>query len=353
MILLEQISTSQFVAEPLIESEPLPATISPERRQQHLSAEARQQIARLNGPRPQRFLLEIGKIWATIAAAIMIAVYCHNILVSVAAIIIIGGRQNSLGLMMHEQAHYLGLKSRWGDLITSLLVCYPLLVVNVAGYARIHLTHHRFFFTDKDPDIIRKAGRDWAFPMTRGRLAWLFARNLLGLDIIQTIIGKNRKHTLPKLKRLGPTHGWTQVLFVIVLATVLTLTHGWAVFLIYWLLPLVTLLQAFVLLGAMCEHVYVKGVSLETSTAIIIPTWWERMIFNDYNFFYHVYHHYFPGVAFANLPQIHDIYVREGLVREDRIFYGIYRYLGFLTAQPQVEGRAVNLNCQLINTTLR
>ena len=311
---------------------PLPAAITPERRHQQLSPVARQQIAQLNGPRPHRFLREIGSIWATVAAAIAIAVWCHNIFVTIAAIVIIAGRQNGLGLLMHEQAHYLGLKSRRGDLIVNCLVCYPLLFVNVAGYARIHLAHHRFFFTDQDPDIVRKSGPDWVFPMSRGRLAWLFARNLVGLNIIATIIGKNRTHAAPKLRRLGPTPPWAHAAFAIVLATVLTLVHGWGIFLIYWLLPLVTVLQAFVLLGAICEHVYERTATLETSTAIIIPAWWERLIFLDYNFFYHVYHHYFPGVSFANLPVIHDIYVREGLVREDRVFRGIYRYLGFLTS---------------------
>lgn len=331
----KQLVAIPFSAKPCAESAPLPATISPERSQQQLSAEAQQQIAQLNGPRPRRFLLEIGKLWATIAVTIAIAAYCHNILATVAAIIIIGGRQSALGLMMHEQAHYLGLKSRWGDTIVNVLVCYPLLFVNVLGYARIHLTHHRYFFGDKDPDIHRKSGHDWAFPMTRGRLAWLFTRNVLGLNLVQTIIGKNSKDNLPKYKRLGPNYGWTQVLFMAAIAVALTLAHGWGLFLIYWLIPLMTTLQAFVLLGALCEHVYCKSASLESSTAIIMPTWWEKAIFPDFNFFYHVYHHYFPGVAFANLPQIHAIYVREGLVREDRVFRGIYRYLDFLTSQPQ------------------
>jgi fatty acid desaturase len=318
----------------------LPVTITRERRQQELSRAARQQIAQMTGPRPKQFLLEIAKIWATIAVVVVIAAYCHNIFVTIAAIVIVAGRQNGLGLLMHEQAHYLGLKSRWGDIITNLLVCYPLLFVNVAGYARIHLTHHRFFFAEQDPDIARKSGDDWAFPMSKRRLAWLFARNLAGLNIITTIIGKNRHDDLPKLKRLGPTPQFTHVLFLIVLAEVLTVTHGWSLFLVYWLLPLVTVLQAFVMLGAICEHVYARSASLESSTAIIIPSWWERLIFRDYNFFYHVYHHYFPGVSFSNLPAVHSIYVREGLVREDRVFHGIYRYLDFLTSGPWAAAEA-------------
>jgi len=331
----EQLVAGSIMVGQLVESVPLPVTIFPERKQQHLSSEARQQIARLNGARPAPFLQKIATIWATVAAAILIAVWSHTMLVTVAAIVIIGGQQNALGLMMHEQAHYSGLKSRWGDMITNWLVCYPLLFVNIGGYARIHLAHHRFFFSDKDPDIARKSGADWAFPMSRRRLAWLFARNLLGVNIIETIIGKNRKYELPLVKRLGPTPAWTHALFLIALATVLTLAHGWSLFLLYWLLPLVTVLQACVLLGAICEHVYTRAASLESSTAIIIPTWWERLIFPDCNFFYHIYHHYYPGVAFRSLPEVHEIYVREGLVREARVFRGIYRYLDFLTSQPR------------------
>lgn len=320
--------------QPLLESLPLPAAIGVERKQQQLSKQARMQIARLNGPRPGRFMREVVKVWVIVALTILIAVWAHNPLVTVLAIVIIGGRQNALGLLMHEQAHYLGLRSRWGDLIVNLLVCYPLLFVNVAGYARIHLAHHRFFFTEKDPDIARKSGRDWTFPMSRPRLAGLFVRHLAGLAIVTTIIGKNPNHDLPKLRRLGPSPAWNQALFVIALAVLLTAIHGWRLFLIYWLLPLVTVLQAMVLLGAICEHVYTRAATLETSTAIIIPRWWERLLFHDFNFFYHVYHHYFPGVSFAHLPAIHEIYRSEGLLHETRVFHGIYRYLGHLTSPP-------------------
>jgi hypothetical protein len=37
-----------------------------------------------------------------------------------------------------------------------------------------------------------------------------------------------------------------------------------------------------------------------------------------------------PGVSFANLPKVHEIYRKEGLVDESAIFHGQGAYLRYL-----------------------
>jgi hypothetical protein len=65
-------------------------------------------------------------------------------------------------------------------------------------------------------------------------------------------------------------------------------------FLLYWLLPLLTIMQVIVRWGAICEH------------------------------------HYFPGIPFSSLPKVHEIFQREGLINELNVFHGNLSYLRFL-----------------------
>jgi fatty acid desaturase len=295
-----------------------------------LSTEGRKKISLMSKPDTARFVFEIAKNWLIITGTIAVAVYSKNIFVSFFAIMIIAGRQNIFGLLMHEQAHYLGIKSRWGDTLTNLFVCYPLLVVSVATYARIHLTHHKYFFTEKDPDIIRKSGKNWTFPMPVWDLMVIFIKDISSLNLIKTIAGKNQKENTLNIKRLGPSYPWLRLAYFIAWVIFLTFTHGWTIFLIYWILPLVTFLQVFVRLGAICEHVYIPEAQLEETTAIIVPTFLESLFYPHLNFFYHVYHHYFPGVPFNRLPEVHKIFLAESLVKEEHIFNSIFKYIKFL-----------------------
>lgn len=70
-----------------------------------------------------------------------------------------------LGLLVHDQSHCLGFPARPGDQITNLIAAYPLFAITVEGYAQVHLSYHKYFFTDKCPDFLRKSGPKWASPM--------------------------------------------------------------------------------------------------------------------------------------------------------------------------------------------
>ena len=95
-----------------------------------------------------------------------------------------------LGLLVHEQVHRLGSRGRYGDLITNLFAAYPLLVLSVEGYAQVHFAHHKYFYTDKDPDYARKSGPEWSIPMSRRQFARLFLRDIVGLNILRLIRSK-------------------------------------------------------------------------------------------------------------------------------------------------------------------
>lgn len=299
-----------------------------------LSPAARTEINQLAGRQPGRFLLQVLLAWAVIVAAISLAVLAKSVWVSILAIFVVATRQNVLGLLVHEQAHCLGFRSRGGDLLVNLLAAYPILVLTVEGYAQVHLSHHKYFFTDKDPDFLRKSGPDWTFPMTPGKFARILVSDLLGLNIWKLVTGKRLEDGTPVFKRPHPTPKWIRPLYFALLATLLTVTGAWGIFALYWLVPLLTVFQVIVRWGAICEHRYnMPGATIEASSPVIVQSWWEKLLLPNLNFTLHPYHHYFPGVPFSRLPKVHQIFEREELVDERRVFHGYLPYLKYLLAK--------------------
>lgn len=286
----------------------------------------------MSGARPGAFLRAAATTWLTIGLAIAAALHFHNIFVTVFAIYIVATRQNLLGLMIHEQTHYLGLKGKYGDWIANLLVAYPLLAMSIEGYAKIHLRHHRYYFSQQDPDFLRKQGPEWTFPMAPGKLGLLLLSDVTGVSFIRFLLRpKAKEGGANTFNRRNPSPKWLKPAFLFTVAVILTLVGGWTSFLLFWMLPLVTILPAIVRWGAICEHAYgEEGASVEETSPIIMPTLLSKIFLPNMNFAMHPYHHFFPGVAFCNLPALHRVFEEAGLIHQPMLFSGQIAYLRFI-----------------------
>lgn len=294
-----------------------------------LSDQARKEIQMLSGARPLVFFAQIISAWCVIIAVIVLSIHVDNIWMTILAIPIIATRFNILGLLAHEQVHQLGLRGRYGDILTNILAAYPI-GITVEDYARVHLSHHKYYFTEDDPDFLRKSGPDWTFPMPTRHLIKLCLSDLCGISLYKILKGK-RLENKTVYKRLHPAPEWLQPVFYITAAALLTYFAIWPIFLIYWVLPLAAFTPLIVRLGAVCEHIYGKpAASIIESSPLIILRWWEKLILPNLNFTLHAYHHYFPGVAWCNLPKVHEIFKRENLINEDAVFHGYLPYLKYL-----------------------
>ena len=295
-----------------------------------LSKEAQLEIDRLSKRHPFQFFAQLFMAWAVIIASIWLAVELQSAWMNILAIFIVATRQNILGLLVHEQAHCLGFKASYGDSLVNFLAAYPLIVLTVEGYSQVHLSHHRYFMTEQDPDLLRKSGKDWMFPMKAGHLGKLFLTDLLGLNLWQLIKGKKLDADFPLFKRPTCLPAWVRPAYYVFAAIIFTFTNSWDIFLLYWLVPLLTILQVIVRWGAICEHQYIPNATVAGCSPIIILQWWEKLLFPNLNFTLHPYHHYFPGIPFSSLPKVHEIFLREGLINEHNVFQGNLSYLKFL-----------------------
>jgi fatty acid desaturase len=299
-----------------------------------LSPLARAEIQGLSGHRPLRFLIELAITWAVIAAAIVIGVWADSIVVTILCIVVIGVRQMVLGLLLHEQVHRLGLRGQYGDWIVNALAVYPLFATTVEDYAKVHLSHHKYFMTPKDPDFMRKAGPQWTFPMPLRDFLRIVLRDVTGLNTIALIKGKTGKPGQEEFNRPNPTPTWFRLAYFALAAIVLTLVGGWTVFFVYWVIPVLTVFQLLIRWTAVMEHQYnIENSDVSQVTPLIRLKWWQKVLTPDLNFAQHAYHHYHPGVSFSKLPHVHEIYRREGLVDDTAIFDGQGAFLRFLIAR--------------------
>jgi fatty acid desaturase len=306
-----------------------------------LSEQAGARIRDLSGARPVAFLSQAVGAWGVIIAVIALAIRIDQIWMSVLAVVIVATRFNILALLVHEQVHFLGLRGRYGDSIVNAIAAYPL-GITVGDYAGVHLSHHKYFFTEDDPDFLRKSGADWNFPMPPVHLAKLFLSDFLGLTFIKLVMSK-RLDGAHSFKRPHPTAKWVRPVYYLVAAALLTYMGTWLVFLIYWVLPLMTVFAAIVRLGAITEHIYdLPSATVVDASPLMLQKWWEKLLLPNLNFSLHPYHHYYPGVAYCNLPKVHEIFRREKLVNEENIFHGYWAFLKYLQCSQDKTLTAAN-----------
>lgn len=293
--------------------------------------EMRRRIRAWNGARPWHFLGKTAQTWTEIIGLIAAAVYVDHWAMSLATIFLVATRQHVLGYLMHEQAHHLGFRGKYGDLWANFLTAYPLCVLTVEGYAQVHLAHHHDYFTPDDPDFLRKSGSHWSYPLSKRTLCKLWLQDLCGLSVIELIRGKRHGRTQRFRRRMTIPRS-IRILYYVCIAGALTYWQLWPTAVLYYFLPLVTVLPALVRWGALCEHIYNQPNATPADTSpIIVLSWWERILMPNLNFNYHPYHHFFPTVSFAYLHKIHALFTEQGYVQPELTFHGYRAYWKYIT----------------------
>ena len=283
-----------------------------------------QQLTRRSAWRATRAVLSD---FLVLAAAIAWALaYWPNALVLVPAVIIIGTRQHALFVIAHDAAHYLLYERRWlNDAVGR--TCAMVQGLSMCTYRVIHRLHHNNLYGELDPDtalhggyprgrmyLVRKLVKDLS-----GLTAWKTYAYFLGgapaLNTATNVAVRPLGDTSAKLRAEARTDRNMVIGFHIALLIVFAASGYLVQYLVLWVLPLVTVVQAILRLRAIAEHGATTDFSspLTAARTNLGPAWLRWLIF-PHHVNYHIEHHLYASVPHYNLPRLHAELRRQGVL---------------------------------------
>jgi fatty acid desaturase len=265
--------------------------------------------------------------FAVLALAIAVAlVSWPDPFVILLAVLVIGTRQHALFVVAHDAAHYLLFDSRRiNDLVGR--TCATVQGLSMCTYRVIHRLHHNNLYGELDPDTALHGG----YPRGRAYLVKKLLKDLSGLTAWKTYAyflggapALNTKtnvalrpldDTSAKLKEEARRDRNTVIAFHLVLLAVFAWSGYLIQYLVLWILPLVTVVQAILRLRAIAEHGATADFSspLTAARTNVAPAWLEWLIF-PHHVNYHIEHHLYASVPHYNLPRLHREMASRGVL---------------------------------------
>lgn len=292
---------------------------------QALPKELVQQLTRRNA---WRATAAIAHDVAVLAAAIGAALwFWPNPAVIVLAVLVIGTRQHALFVIAHDAAHYLLFENRKINDFAGR-ACATVQGLSMCTYRVIHRLHHNNLYGELDPDTALHGG----YPRGRGYLVRKLLKDLSGLTAWKTyayflggapalntttnVALRPLDDTSAKLRNDARSDRNLVIAFHVV-ALVFFAWSGYLLqYLVLWVLPLVTVVQAILRLRAIAEHGATTDFSspLTAARTNLGPAWLRWALF-PHNVNYHVEHHLYASVPQYNLPALHREMEKRGILR--------------------------------------
>ena len=270
--------------------------------------------------------------FAVLAAAIAVGMtFWPDPLVVFLCVVIIGTRQHALFVIAHDAAHYLLYDNRLLNDVVGR-TCAMLQGLSMCTYRVIHRMHHNNLYGELDPDtalhggyprgrmyLMRKLAKDLS-----GFTAWKTYAYFLGgapaLNTATRVALRPLDDTSRKLRHEARTDR-NMVIALHIVALVAFAASGYLVqYLVLWVLPLVTVVQAILRLRAIAEHGATTDFSspLTAARTNLGPAWLRWLIF-PHNVNYHVEHHLYASVPQYHLPRLHAEMKRQGILESAEV----------------------------------
>lgn len=238
------------------------------------------------------------------------------------AVFIIGGRQLGLAILMHEACHgTLFTNKKINDFVGEWLCSIPLWL-SLSGYRKHHLQHHKYTWTENDPDL----GLSNIYPVSKKSFARKMLRDLFGLTALKAIYGfllrdfgymeftisnkitwidqtgRTKSDVIKTgIKNLAP--------FVLVqgfFLGILFLLHHPGLYLLWWA-AFLSPFQLFIRLRAIAEHAVIGDPNDDFQNTRTTEAFFHtRLFIAPHRVNYHLEHHLLMTVPHHLLPVMHQ-----------------------------------------------
>lgn len=275
--------------------------------------------------------------YGVIAAMMALVAFYPNVFTVVFALVVIGGRQLGLAIILHEAAHRtLFNNRRLNDWAGNWLGAYPL-YLSADMYRPHHLDHHGKTWGDTDPDRVLADG----FPVSKISMTRKVLRDLFGITGLKQLIGTSyvsykvirgeqiNPGTLPLRLDRGRV---MQMLIGTVVTNGILLGILWALghpmLYLLWFGAWLTTHKLFVRLRSMAEHSVVPTPDPGDpfgNTRTTLTSWWERFFIAPHHVGFHLEHHLVITVPHYKLGTFHRMLGERGLLEDACIEKGYAR----------------------------
>jgi fatty acid desaturase len=280
-------------------------------------------LIHITQPIPWRLLAQVGLEWLLIAGAIGAAVQVQAVWLSLVVIVFVGTRQHALLVLMHEFSHRQFSRTRllWNDLLGDVFTALPFMIT-LHGFRRDHLKHHRHVSTQHDPNWVASLRQPrFQFPKPRTHLWRELLQHLAGLYMVKDLKGllfdAGMAVEVPRSILVR------QALFALTVAALATAFSLWSVLLLYWLVPMFTVLLTLLYLRDVAEHFAMPSPGIAGSRTVRAG-FWERLLVAPHAVGFHTEHHLYPSVPFCRLKRLHRLLSQQKAYREQAVVADSY-----------------------------
>ncbi|MBK9186258.1 MAG: fatty acid desaturase family protein [Moraxellaceae bacterium] len=298
--------------------------------------------------------MALAKDWGLIVFAFGLSFLWPNPLSFVVSMILLAGAQVGLSILMHDASHRaLFSNEKINDFVGEYLCALPTFN-SLAGYRAYHMTHHRLAGTKDDPDLHMTQ----QYPVSKASLRRKIVRDLSGLTGIKSLIGllgmkcgywkytlngltERVIYTQPQnlanyIQHFIKNNGLVSVAWQIIIWAVLySLGNGWLFLL--WVGAYLIPFPLFLRVRQIADHAVVEDM-LSTNPLLHARSskanWLEKLLIAPHHEHYHLEHHFLATAPSWNLPKLHAILVKEGVIPPTNQASGIIDVLKRATQMP-------------------
>ena len=297
-------------------------------KQNALSYLSREEIRELIAPANLAGAASLCVTWSLIAAAFcLIAAFPQSVVAWLVGVVLLGGRQLALAILMHECAHQSLFRTRALNEWVGKWLCAAPVWQQLTSYRRHHLAHHAHTSLEGDPDL----GLVEPFPSSPGALRRKLVRDLTGLTFVRRTVGlvlmdagvlsysastgQRRVTPAPSASLMASNllrHSGPVLLTNLVLAALLWAT-GHAYLYLAWLLANATVFSVVVRLRAIAEHACTAATddpfrNTRTTQANALA----RLTVAPHHVNFHLEHHLLPSAPHYRLRALHRLLRTRG-----------------------------------------
>jgi len=259
---------------------------------------------------PHRALVDLGRTWLVIGAAIGLFFWVPSWVTFLAAFIVVGAQQYAMLILMHDGQHYLLHPARGvNNFVSTWLIGAPC-GTPFQSSQKQHLAHHRYLGSpDADPAFHFYCYGEPSPKDTATHLTMHFLWILSAGRVAYTLLGKGNR-TLPEVgketEKGGRIREYVPILLCQAGVFLLFSTMGyWWAYPLLWVLPLFTLVSFFDAFRQFAEHA--QPVSDPAAKTLLISTRsnaLERFFIAPFGMNFHAEHHLFPFVPYYRLSEL-------------------------------------------------